>query len=126
MSIVKANLRYSADHDWISSETPARVGVSDYAQKELGEVVYVELPEVGDEVTAGEYCGELESTKSVAELNAPASGTVAEVNEEVTNNPELINADPYGKGWLYSINVTEEGELSSGEEYAEEIGGTLE
>ncbi|VEI14069.1 glycine cleavage system protein GcvH [Trueperella bialowiezensis] len=126
MTVVKAGLRYTADHDWINSETPARVGVSDYAQNELGEVVYVELPEVGDELTAGEYCGELESTKSVAELEAPVSGTVVEVNQEVLDNPELVNEDPYGAGWLYTVTVTEEGPLSSAEEYAEEVGGTIE
>lgn len=126
MTIVKANLRYTAEHDWLSSDSPARVGVTDYAQNQLGEIVYAELPEVGDEVTAGEECGELESTKSVAELRAPASGKVVEVNEALVDNPELINDDPYGEGWLYAVEVTEEGPLSSAEEYAQTVEGTIE
>jgi len=126
MSTVKSDLRYTVDHDWVNSDSPARVGISDYAQNQLGEIVYAELPEVGDEVTAGEECAELESTKSVAELQAPVTGTVAEVNEALLDNPELINDDPYGEGWLYSVTVSAEGPLKTAEEYAEVVGGTVE
>lgn len=126
MSTVKSDLRYTVDHDWVNSDSPARVGISDYAQNQLGEIVYAELPEAGDEVTAGEECAELESTKSVAELQAPVTGTVAEVNEALLDNPELINDDPYGEGWLYSVTVSAEGPLKTAEEYAEVVGGTVE
>lgn len=126
MSTVKSDLRYTVDHDWVNSDSPARVGISDYAQNQLGEIVYAELPEVGDEVTAGEECAELESTKSVAELQAPVTGTVAEVNEALLDNPELINDDPYGEGWLYSVTLSAEGPLKTAEEYAEVVGGTVE
>lgn len=126
MSTVKSDLRYTVDHDWVNSDSPARVGISDYAQNQLGEIVYAELPEVGDEVTAGEECAELESTKSVAELQAPVTGTVAEVNEALLDNPELINDDPYGEGWLYSVTVSAEGPLKSADEYAEIVGDTVE
>ncbi|NLW14509.1 MAG: glycine cleavage system protein GcvH [Trueperella sp.] len=126
MSTVKSDLRYTVDHDWVNSDSPARVGISDYAQNQLGEIVYAELPEVGDEVTAGEECAELESTKSVAELQAPVTGTVAEVNEALLDNPELINDDPYGEGWLYSVTVSAEGPLKTAEEYAEVVGSTVE
>lgn len=126
MTTVKAELRYTDDHDWVSSESPARVGITDYAQNQLGEIVYAELPEVGAQITAGEECGEVESTKSVAELKAPVSGTVVEVNEALLDNPELINEDPYGEGWLYAVDVAEDGPLSSADEYAEQISGTIE
>ena len=119
MSTVKSDLRYTVDHDWVNSDSPARVGISDYAQNQLGEIVYAELPEVGDEVTAGEECAELESTKSVAELQAPVTGTVAEVNEALLDNAELINDDPYGEGWIFKIELEDdEPDLLTADEYA--------
>ncbi len=118
MSTVRANLRYSEEHEWIDSATPATVGVTQVAADALGDVVYVELPEVGDSVTAGEACGEIESTKSVSELYAPVSGTVVEVNDAVVSDPALVNSDPYGDAWLFRVEVSEEGPLLSAEEYA--------
>lgn len=115
---VHPELRYSADHEWLTSESPARVGISAVASDALGEVVFVDLPEVGAEVEAGEPCGELESTKSVSDLVSPVTGTVVEVNEAVVDEPGTINKDPYGEGWLFTVEVAQEGELLSAEEYA--------
>ena len=97
MSKINTSLRYSAEHEWIDDRTPATVGVSQVAADALGDVVYVELPAVGASLTAGEVCGEIESTKSVSELFTPVSGTVVEVNEAVVADPALVNADPYGE-----------------------------
>ena len=116
---VRPELRYSVDHEWVTSQSPARVGISAVAADALGEVVFVDLPEVGTEVEAGEPCGELESTKSVSDLVSPVTGTVVAVNEAVVEDPEVINKDPYGEGWLLSVEVSQEGELLSAEEYAE-------
>lgn len=98
------DLRYSSDHEWVKVEDGGvRLGVTDYAQDALGDVVYVQLPEVGATVTAGGTLGEVESTKSVSEIYAPIAGTVTEVNAELDANPELINSDPYGSGWIAVI-----------------------
>src|SRR5699024_6734063 len=105
---------------------PARVGITAYAAKELGDVVFAELTEVGAAVTAGEVCGELESTKSVAELFSPVSGTVAQRNDAVVAHPEHINTDPYAAGWLFSVHVTETGPLLDAQQYAEHVEGTVE
>lgn len=118
MSKVQSGLRYSAEHEWINDESPATVGVSAVAADALGEVVYIELPEVGATVTAGEVCGEIESTKSVSELFSPVSGEVVEVNGAVDEDPGLVNSDPYGEAWLFKVAVTEEGPLLSAEQYA--------
>lgn len=118
MSKVQTGLRYSAEHEWIDDKTPATVGVSQVAADALGDVVYVELPAVGASVTAGQVCGEIESTKSVSELFSPVDGTVVEVNEAVVADPALVNADPYGDAWLFRVEVSEEGPLLSAEEYA--------
>ena len=115
---VRSDLRYSADHEWLSAQTPARVGVSAVATNKLGEVVFVELPEAGAAVEAGEPCGELESTKSVSDLGSPVTGTVVAVNGAVVDEPGTINADPYGQGWLFEVEVESEGELLSAREYA--------
>ncbi|HZM84730.1 MAG TPA: glycine cleavage system protein GcvH [Candidatus Limnocylindrales bacterium] len=99
-------LRYTAEHEWISdggADSSMRVGITDFAQDALGDIVYVQLPEVGAEVTAGDSFGEVESTKSVSEIYAPISGEVTAINQAVVDNPELINADPYGEGWLVEI-----------------------
>src|SRR5690625_60837 len=118
MTVVKSNLRYSAEHEWLNDEDPVRIGITDYAADQLGDVVFAELPEVGDTVTAGEVCGELESTKSVSELYSPVTGTVVESNEDVIQNPERINEDPYGSGWLFTADGTEGGELITPAQYA--------
>jgi glycine cleavage system H protein len=118
MSKVQAGLKYSAEHEWINDESPAAVGVSEVAADALGEIVYIELPEVGATLTAGQVCGEIESTKSVSELFSPVSGEVVEVNTAVVDDPALVNSDPYGAAWLFRVAVAEEGPLLSAEEYA--------
>ena len=118
MSNVKSGLRYSSEHEWIDDQNPATIGVSEVAADALGEVVYIELPEVGAQLTAGEVCGEIESTKSVSELFSPVTGEVVEVNDTVVDDPALVNSDPYGAGWLFRVSVSEEGPLLSAEEYA--------
>ncbi len=107
---------YSGDHEWITIDEPIRVGITDFAAAALDEAVYVELPEVGDDVTAGEPCGEIESVKSVADLVAPASGTVAAINDVVVDDPKLITDDPHAN-WLYEVDVTERGDLMDAEGY---------
>lgn len=118
MSIVKAHLRYSVEHEWMTDENPATVGVSEVAADALGDVVYIELPEVGATLVAGQVCGEIESTKSVSELFSPVSGEVVEVNSAVVDDPALVNSDPYGDAWLFRVAVTEVGPLLTAEEYA--------
>jgi glycine cleavage system H protein len=99
--------RYTADHEWISVEGEvATVGVTAYAAEALGDVVYLELPEVGTSVTAGTSCGEIESTKSVSDLVSPADGEILSVNDDAVESPEKVNADPHGEGWLYTMRVT--------------------
>ena len=99
-------LRYSEDHEWVRIEGDrARVGITDYAQDALGDVVFVDLPEVGAEVAAGALLGEVESTKSVSEIYAPLSGTVVAVNAVLADQPELLNSNPYGDGWICEIAV---------------------
>lgn len=96
--------QYTAEHEWVqTSEDVARVGVTEYAATSLGDVVYLDLPEAGSQLTAGETCGEIESTKSVSDLYAPVSGEVVEVNQEAVDNPELVNSDPFGAGWLFTV-----------------------
>ena len=105
-------LRYSSDHEWVRVDgDTATVGITDYAQDALGDVVYVDLPEVGDAVTAGGSFGEVESTKSVSELYAPISGTIASVNDELGDEPEKLNSDPYGEGWICTITIGDATEL---------------
>lgn len=124
MSTLPENYSYSEDHEWIDStpeDTPGatvKVGITSVATGRLGEVVYAELPAVGDAVTAGEPCGEVESTKSVSDLYAPVTGTVTEVNEAVHDDYSVINSDPFGAGWLFAVEVKEAGPLMSAAEYA--------
>ncbi|GAB3269656.1 glycine cleavage system protein GcvH [Sinomonas notoginsengisoli] len=126
MSKVQSGLRYSEEHEWLDTDaTPAKIGVSQVAADALGDVVYLDLPEAGSEVAAGSTCGEIESTKSVSDLYSPVSGTVVEVNQEAIDNPALVNEDPYGAGWLFTVEVTEEGPLMTAEEYAAKNGGEL-
>ena len=107
MSDIPAELRYTAEHEWVrrSGDDTVRVGITDFAQSSLGDVVFVQLPDIGATFTAGDAFGEVESTKSVSDLYAPVSGTVAAVNEELQANPELVNSDPYGEGWLLELRV---------------------
>ncbi|TNC25378.1 glycine cleavage system protein GcvH [Amycolatopsis alkalitolerans] len=102
-------LRYTEEHEWVATGSggAVRVGITDYAQDQLGDVVFVDLPEVGKRVSAGETFGEVESTKSVSELFAPLDGEVAAVNSAVVDAPELINSDPYGEGWLIEIRIAD-------------------
>ena len=100
------DLKYTAEHEWVRAaggDAPVRVGITDYAQEALGDIVYVTLPEVGATVTAGQACGEVESTKSVSDIYAPVSGTVVGRNDSLDGSPELINTDPYGEGWIIEI-----------------------
>lgn len=118
MSKVQAGLQYSAEHEWINDESPTTVGVSAVAADSLGDVVFVELPEVGASLVAGEVCGEIESTKSVSELFSPVTGQVVEVNDAVVADPAIVNSDPYGAGWLFRVETTETGPLLTAEDYA--------
>ena len=100
------DLKYTAEHEWVRAaggDAPVRVGITDYAQEALGDIVYVTLPEVDSQVTAGQACGEIESTKSVSDLYAPVSGTVVARNDALDGSPELVNTDPYGEGWIIEI-----------------------
>lgn len=108
------DLLYSKDHEWVSVQGgAARVGITDYAQDALGDVVYVDLPRVGDQVEAGSSFSEVESTKSVSELYAPVSGTITEVNDELADTPERVNEDPYGEGWIIVIEMLSPVELDA-------------
>ena len=103
---VPDDLRYTKEHEWVRVEgSHARVGITDFAQDALGDVVYVDLPAVGTRVDAAEAVGELESTKSVSEMYAPVGGVVVAVNEALADNPQLLNEDPYGEGWLIEIEA---------------------
>lgn len=106
-------LKYTSEHEWVLApgehEGSVRIGITHYAQDALGDIVYVSLPEVGDQVTGGSTCGELESTKSVSDVYAPVSGEVVAVNDSLTSTPELVNNDPYGGGWLFEVVPSEAG-----------------
>ena len=105
-------LRYSTDHEWVSVEgATARIGITDYAQDALGDVVFVDVPAVGRSVKAGESMSEVESTKSVSYIYAPVSGTITAVNGELASQPELLNSDPYGDGWICVIDLQDPAEL---------------
>ena len=106
------DLKYTREHEWARVEgNRAVVGITDYAQDALGDIVYVDLPPVGTAVTAGEPFGEIESTKSVSDLFSPLSGTIVERNQELDKNPEIINADPYGQGWLVVVEASDPSEV---------------
>lgn len=114
-----AELKYTKDHEWVKmlDDTTALVGISDFAQSELGDLVFVNLPAVGDDVVAGEAACDVESVKAVSDVMSPVTGSVAEVNEELDDSPELLNSDPYG-AWIMKIeNITDFSELLSAEEY---------
>ena len=112
---VPDDLRYSADHEWlrVGDDGSVRVGVTDYAQDALGDVVYVDLPTVGADVAGGESIAEVESTKSVSDIFAPIGGTVAAVNEALADAPEGINEDPYGEGWIFEIKAADGTDFSA-------------
>lgn len=109
------DLRYTPEHEWVrvGSDGVARVGITAFAQDALGDVVYVSLPAVGDSLSAGDSCGEVESTKSVSDLFAPVAGDVVAVNATLDSAPELVNTDPYGEGWMYDVKLTEAGSADS-------------
>jgi glycine cleavage system H protein len=103
---IPEDLRYSSEHEWVRVDgTRVRIGITDYAQDALGDIVYVELPKVGSEVEVGGPMGEVESTKSVSEIYAPLAGTVTAVNDALTSGPERINQDPYGDGWICELEL---------------------
>jgi glycine cleavage system H protein len=106
------DLKYTREHEWARADGDrVTVGITDYAQEALGDIVYVDVPRVGTAVTGGEPFGEVESTKSVSDLYSPVSGTIVERNDELDKSPELINSDPYGQGWLVVVEATDAGEL---------------
>jgi glycine cleavage system H protein len=107
VSDIPADLRYTAEHEWVqrTGEDTVRVGITDFAQESLGDVVYIQLPDVGTDLTAGESFGEVESTKSVSDLYAPLSASVVAVNAELEAKPQLVNSDPYGQGWLLELRA---------------------
>ncbi len=119
---VPENLKYTKDHEWVASD--GKVGITDYAQEALGDVVFVELPEVGSALNPGDAFGVLESVKSVSDLYSPVAGKVVAVNQELTTRPELVNEDPYGNGWIIQVEVSAEpAELLSPRAYQSEIEG---
>lgn len=122
MTALPTDFLYSEEHEWVNTSAvvegeTVRVGITHIAAEALGDIVFVELPEVGSEVEAGEAFGEVESTKSVSDIYAPVSGEIVAVNEELEDNAGLINEDPYGEGWLYEVKVSEAGELMEAEAY---------
>jgi glycine cleavage system H protein len=114
VSSVPPHLKYTKEHEWIEEVSPGRyrVGITDYAQGALGDIVYLQMPKVGESISAGKVCGEVESTKSVSEIYAPISGTVTTVNTDLDSAPETINSDPYGKGWLMEMEASSPNQLS--------------
>jgi glycine cleavage system H protein len=111
---VPEQLRYSNDHEWVSRDGDVvRVGITDYAQDALGDVVFVQVPAVGDAVKAGDSFGEVESTKSVSDVYAPVSGTIVEVNEALADAPQVLNEDPYGDGWICTIRMSDPAEFDA-------------
>ena len=106
------NFKYTKDHEWVSVDgDTGTIGITDYAQKELGDIVFVELPEVGQELKTGETMGNIESVKAVSELFSPVSGTVTEVNAALEDQAEMVNQDPHGSGWIVKIRLADPGEL---------------
>ena len=127
MSDYPEDLKYTAEHEWVRSGngSTVRVGITEYAAAELGDIVFVTPPTVGEEVAAGDACGELESTKSVSDIFCPRSGVVSAVNPVLDSNPETINAEPYGDGWLFELDissVTDLDDLLDADAYAEVVG----
>ena len=122
------DLKYSPEHEWLrgGNMPSVRIGITQYAADELGDIVFASLPSVGESVAAGDACGELESTKSVSDVFSPVPGVVSAVNTLLDSNPELINSDPYGDGWLFELDLDEDADLDSmldADAYAELVGG---
>jgi glycine cleavage system H protein len=116
MSDVPSDLKYTAEHEWVrvsEGSRTVRIGITDYAQEALGDVVYVSLPEVGTEVVPGTAFGEVESTKSVSDVFAPLPGKIAARNDALDDQPELINSDPYGEGWIVEIDLSDDADLGA-------------
>lgn len=125
--MIPNDLRYSADHEWaqVTDSGSVRVGITDYAQNSLGDIVFVQLPDSGSDVAAGEAIGEVESTKSVSDILAPIQGTVISCNDQLDDTPELVNTDPYGEGWLFELEPAEASDMDGlldAEAYADVIG----
>jgi glycine cleavage system H protein len=123
MSNIPADLKYTKEHEWVRDLATAgtvSMGITDFAQGALGDIVYVQLPKVGDLIVSGKVCGEVESTKSVSEIFAPVTGKVISINDSLSNSPEFINSDPYNAGWLLEIELTEAAsDLLTPEEYGQ-------
>lgn len=124
--MIPADLMYTREHEWVRRDGDVvRIGITDYAQQALGDVVFVQPPAVGDAVTVGQACGEIESTKSVSDLFAPVDGTVQATNEALSTAPELVNAAPYDDGWILEVRITADAEpagLLTAAEYGQHIG----
>ena len=124
---IPENLKYTSDHEWVMIENDrAKVGITDYAQDALGDVVFVDIPEVGKRVTVGETVTEVESTKSVSDIYAPLEGEIIEINSDLDDSPELLNGDPYGEGWIFILELDEAAStdnLLSANEYRELVDG---
>jgi len=123
MSSVPSDLRYTNEHEWVRplSESIFRVGITDYAQGALGDIVYIQLPKLGERIEAGKVCGEVESTKSVSEIYSPLTGKVINVNSDLESTPEVINSQPYEMGWIFDIEIEASADLASlltAEQYA--------
>ena len=122
---IPSDLQYTKDHEWVKIDGDvATVGVTDFAQGELGDIVYVEVETEGESLDAGEVFGTVEAVKTVSDLFMPVSGEVIEVNGELESNPEIVNSDPYGEGWMIKIKISDQGgHLISAEDYKAEVGG---
>ena len=123
---IPADLKYTKDHEWIRIDgNSATVGITDFAQKELGDIVYVEIETEGEEVANGDVFGTVEAVKTVSDLFMPLSGTVSEVNSSLEDSPELVNSDPYGDGWMIKIDISDDSELEgllSADQYTDLVG----
>ena len=117
------DLHYTAEHEWLQDGSPSTIGITATAADALGDIVYLELPAVGEDLVAGAVVGEIESTKSVSELYSPVSGTVVEINQSAVDDPSVVNSDPYGAGWLLKVDVTSTGPLLTSQEYAAQSAG---
>ena len=124
---IPENLKYTSDHEWVMVESGrAKVGITDYAQDALGDVVFVDIPAVGKRVTVGETVTEVESTKSVSDIYAPLEGEIIEINQDLDDSPELLNEDPYGEGWIFILELNDAASIDnllSAKEYRELVDG---